>query len=470
MTLVIIAISLLGYLLIATSHLTNVNKAAVAMFMGTVGWVLYICYGTDFVMSQHPQEYSLYLGTITDTNDSVKYFIYDNIFLKYVGKAAGVVMFLLATMTIVEILNNNGCFDFISQWIRSRDSKRLLWTITCATFFISANLDNLTTTTMMLVIMRNIVKSRRQRMTIGCAIVLAACAGGCFTVIGDPAGLVLWGEGAVTATNFSAYLALPALVAWIIPTLLMSRELPVKLDVEWPTMPYRGDDTNLNRWQRVVMFIVGIGGLWFIPTFHNMTKLSPFLGALCVLSILWIVNEIFNRKLFNSDQTILKRFPRVLQYGSIQQMLFVMGILLSMGVLKEIGLWNNVSAWLDNNIRNVWVIGIASGIISGLVDSFTIAMSNISLFPVVDASQLSMVNDGGYIANFVQNGAYWKVTAFSTAMGGCLLGFSNMSSLALLKMERMHIGWYFKNCTPKILIGWLLGIAVLWTEIYVIDY
>lgn len=470
MTLVIIAISLLGYLLIATSHLTNVNKAAVAMFMGTVGWVLYICYGTDFVMSQHPQEYSLYLGTITDTNDSVKYFIYDNIFLKYVGKAAGVVMFLLATMTIVEILNNNGCFDFISQWIRSRDSKRLLWTITCATFFISANLDNLTTTTMMLVIMRNIVKSRRQRMTIGCAIVLAACAGGCFTVIGDPAGLVLWGEGAVTATNFSAYLALPALVAWIIPTLLMSRELPEKLDVEWPTMPYRGDDTNLNRWQRVVMFIVGIGGLWFIPTFHNMTKLSPFLGALCVLSILWIVNELFNRKLFNSDQTILKRFPRVLQYGSIQQMLFVMGILLSMGVLKEIGLWNNVSAWLDNNIRNVWIIGIASGITSGLVDSFTIAMSNISLFPVVDASQLSMVNDGGYIANFVQNGAYWKVTAFSTAMGGCLLGFSNMSSLALLKMERMHIGWYFKNCTPKILIGWLLGIAVLWTEIYIIDY
>lgn len=202
MTLIIVLLLITSYLLIATGHLTGVNKAAIAMFLGTAGWVVYVCYGTDFVMQQHPQDYLKYLAGAQPTSDLVKYFIYDNIFLKYVGKAAAIVMFLLATMSIIELLNNNGCFDFITEWIRTRNSKRLLWTITIATYIISANLDNLTTTTMMLVIMHNIVQSGRQRMLIGSAIVLAANCGGCFTVIGDPTGLILWGDGACDCHSF----------------------------------------------------------------------------------------------------------------------------------------------------------------------------------------------------------------------------------------------------------------------------
>ena len=181
-------------------------------------------------------------------------------------------------MSIVELLSNNGCFDFIIEWIRTRNSKRLLWTITFATFVLSANLDNLTTTTMMLLIMHNILQNSRQRMYVGSAIVIAANCGGCFTVIGDPTGLILWGDSAITASHFSGYLGIPALLAWIVPTILINRELPDRLDTAWSPSPYRGDDTRLNRWQRVVMLIVGIGGLWFIPTFHNITKLAPFLG------------------------------------------------------------------------------------------------------------------------------------------------------------------------------------------------
>ena len=214
MTSIVVILLLLGYVLIATGHLTGVNKAAIAMFIGTVGWVIYICYGTDYVMSLHPQDYEDFLGGADPSSDAVKLYIYDNVFLYYVGRAASIVMFLLSTMTIVEILNNNGCFDFVTKWIRTRNSKRLLWTITFATFILSANLDNLTTATTMLVIMRSIVQNRRQRMLIGAAIVIAANCGGCFTVIGDPTGLILWGDGAVTATNFSSYMALPAIVAW----------------------------------------------------------------------------------------------------------------------------------------------------------------------------------------------------------------------------------------------------------------
>ena len=224
MTLIIVTMLILSLVLIATGHLTGVNKAAIAMFLGTVGWVVYVCWGADFVMDRHPVEYLEWLAGREATSETVKYFIYNNVFLKYVGKAAAIVMFLLATMSIVELLNNNGCFDFIKEWIRTRNSKRLLWTITLATFILSANLDNLTTTMTMLVIMHSILQNSRQRMYVGSAIVLAANCGGCFTVIGDPTGLILWGDGAVTASHFSAYLALPAILAWVVPTIMINRE------------------------------------------------------------------------------------------------------------------------------------------------------------------------------------------------------------------------------------------------------
>ena len=464
MTLLIVLLLVLGYILIATGHLTGVNKAAIAMFIGTVGWVVYVCWGSDFVLSQHPRDYAEFLAGGSPSSSAVKDFIFDNIFLKYVGQAANIVMFLLATMTIVEILNNNGCFDFIIEWIRTRNSKRLLWTITVATFILSANLDNLTTTTMMLVIMHQIVRSRRQRMLIGAAVVLAANSGGCFTVIGDPTGLILWGDGAVTATSFSAALALPAIVAWVLPTILINRQLPDRLDTEWTAPPYRGDDTRLNRWQRMVMLFVGIGGLWFIPTFHNITKLSPFLGALCVLSVLWVVNEAFNRKLLDSDQMAQRRIPRALQYGAIQQMLFVMGIMLAMGVMMETGVIGDISSWIDYNIHNVWVVGIISGLLSGLVDTFTVAMTNISLYPVVDSAQIGQWVDSEYMSHFTLNGLYWQVVAYCTAIGGCLLSVGSTSGLALMRMEHVHLGWYLKTLTPKVLIGFFAGLVVLYLE------
>ena len=460
MTLIIILLLLLGYVVIATGHVTGVNKAAIAMFIGTVGWVVYICWGSDFVMAEHAEDYKEFLSGASPTSEAVKYYIYDNIFLYYVGRAASIVMFLLATMSIIDILNSNGCFDFISKWIRTRNSKRLLWTITIATFIISANLDNLTTATMMLVIMHSIVQNRRQRMLIGCAIVIAANCGGCFTVIGDPTGLLLWGDGAVTATDFSSYMALPAVLAWVVPTILINRELPDRLDTQWSPMPYRGDDTNLSPWQRILMLFVGIGGLWFTPTFHSITKLSPFLGALCVLSVLWVVNEIMNRKVMNADQMMRNIFPRALQYGSIQQILFIMGIMLGMGVVTETGVFNDVSAWINDNVHSVWIVGAVSGLLSAIVVSFTIAISDISLYPVVRGAL-----PGDYMGNFIANGAYWKIIAYATAVGGCLLSVGSVSGLALMKMEHIRLGWYLKNMSLKVLAGWLIGFAILWLEI-----
>jgi len=308
--------------------------------------------------------------------------------------------------------------------------------------------------------MHSIVQNRRQRMLIGAAIVIAANCGGCLTVIGDPTTLVLWGDEAITATNYSMHLALPAILAWIVPTILINRELPERLDTQWAPMPFRGDDTNLLPWQRVVMLFVGIGGLWFIPTFHTITKLSPFLGALCVLSILWVVNEVMNRKLMSADQMMQRSIPRSVQYGTLQQILFIMGIMLAMGVVTETGVFGDVADWIDDNIQSVWVLGIVSGFLSGVVDSFTIAMSDISLYPIADAAM-----NGSYEANFVTNGAYWKIIAYCTAVGGCLLSVGSVSGLALMKMEHMRVGWYIKNLTFKVMAGFAVGLIALWLEL-----
>lgn len=459
MTLVIVTILLIGYFLIATEKYTNVNKAAVAIFVGTFGWILYICYGTDYVMSQHAREYMLFLDGAQSSSVLVKQFIAQNIFLKYVAKASEIVLFLLATMTIVEILQNNGCFDFISQLLRTRSSKKMLWILSVVTFLISANLDNLTTTVMMLTIMHGIVSRQKQRMIFGCAIALSANCGGALTVIGAPTGLLLWNIGAVTATDFSMSLALPCLIAWIVPVWWMGRSLPARIETEWVTLPYRGDDTRLKVWQRVLMLFVGIGGLWFIPTFHNITKLSPFLGALCVLAVLWIVNELVNRKLMNADQMILRRTPRVLQYGVIQMILLVLGIMLAVGVVKETGATTVLAQAIDEHVGNLFAVGMMTQTVSMVLDNFTTAMSMISLHD----SLLSAVADmGAGNAQYMQNGAYWKIVAFAAGVGGNALCIGSLSGLALMKMERMRLLWYFRIVGWKALACSTLGLLVLY--------
>lgn len=461
MTLVILSILILACVLIATENVTKVNRAAVAIFAGTVGWVLYICFGMDFVTNEHSADYCHYLDltNLESTSTNVKYFISRHIFLPQVGRAAEIVLFLLATMTIVDILNNNGCFDFVRQLLRTRSSRKMLWTLAIVTFIISINLDNLTTTVMMLTIMHGIIPSRRQRMIFGSSILLAANCGGALTVIGNPEGLVLWNSGAVTATIFSLSLLLPCLAAWLIPTAMMQRMLPDRVETEWIAMPFRGDDTRLNVWQRLLMLLVGIGGLWFIPTFHNITKLSPFLGALCVLSILWIVNEIFNRKLMNMDAMVERRTPLVLQYGVIQMMLFVMGMMLAVGVVKETGAFGDLTAWLgvSDEHPGVWLHGIVAGVLSTVLDNFATAMNFFSLHDVVGLGDPQSALDSVYQTN----GVYWQVIAYCVMAGGNVLGIGTISGLALMKMEHMHMGWYFRNIGWKALVGGVLGLAIL---------
>ena len=443
-TFVIVGILLLAYLLIATENVTNVNRAAVVIFACTLGWVLYIGYGSDFVMNQHSQEYFTFLQGSATSSVRVKEFIANQLLLKYVGRASEIVLFLLAAHTIVEILDNNECFEFIRQMLRTRSSQKMLWLLGIVTLVISANLDNLTTTVMMLVIMRKLVPNRRQRLIYGSAIVVAANCGGAMTVIGSPAGLLLWNKGLLTASDFFLMMFIPCLLAWGIPTWWMGRELPSHVEADLGMLAYRGDDSRLQVWQRVLMLCLGIGGLWFVPTFHNITKLSPFLGALCVLGLLWVVNEIFNHKLMDMDSMSDRRVPKSLYYGGNQLIFYVLGMLLLLGVVVETGAVGDVWNFLQANAVPEWLLAVTAGVVSSVLDNFATAASFFALNPSTEI-----------------NAPYWAMISYMSAVGGNVLIIGSIAGIALMRTEKIHIGWYFMHVGWKAMVGAAVGFGVL---------
>lgn len=453
--LILVAILVACYVFVATERLTNINKAAVAIFAGTLGWVLYISFGADFVNSQHAEGYALFLNGVEPSSVEVKNYIMQTIFLPMVGRCAEIVLFLLATMTIVEILHNNGCFDFLTVWLRTRNSRVLLWKLAAFSFLLSANLDNITATVMMLMVMNSILPRSKDRIIYGSVVVLAVNFGGVLTVIGDPTTLVLWNRGAITATSYTLSMIVPCLVACALPTYLIGRGLNETVELDRPTMPYRGDDTNLKVWQRLIMLIVGIGGLWLIPTFHNVTKLSPFLGAFCVLSILWVVNEVFNRNIMSTDRRITRSIPQQLQYSIIQLMLYVMGIMLAVGVVEEVGAFRWVADQIGVYVDNVWALGIVSGIISVVLDNFATSLTMFSMYDVA-ASATDAVSP------FAQNGLYWRMISYCTAVGSSILACASVAGVVYLQTQRVSVAWFFRHVGIKVILSGLIGFILMW--------
>ncbi len=461
MTIVIAIVLLLGYCAIATEHITNINKAAVAMFLGVIVWTLYMVAGKQYVEMMYAKEYADFLAGHASNITSLKKFIANYVFIGHVADICQIVLYLLATMSIVDLLNTNGCFDFISEWIRTRNSRRLLWMVAFITYVMSANLDNLTTALMMFVIMRQLLPDSRFRMYYGAVIVIAVNAGGCLTVIGDVSTLMLWVKGAVTPSNFSGAMFGPSIVSLIIPTYLISRKLPEQIPIDTKRIRYRGDDTTLTRWQRILMLFVGIGGLWFIPTFHNLTKLPPFVGALCVLALFGVVNELCNRRLIRSEQPFFRPTPRFMQTESIQTILFVIGVCMAISAIQETGALHAAALWCDRYLHNIYLYSLILGGISAFLDNVTLVLTSISMYDVVEVPEkISAMADISYFQSFALNGQYWQLVAYSGGVGGSLLSIGSMAGYALMKGENVSIWWYLRHITGKVLLGWLAGLGV----------
>lgn len=461
MTIAILCLILFSYVLIAYEHITHINKATIALFAAVVGWVLFMCTGTEFVQRMHGEEFSAYVDGAPLTALLTKQFIATNVFSHYAVTFCSIVLYLLATMNIVSVLQTNECFDFITDWARWRSSRRITWTLVGFTLLISANLDNLTTTVLMLMIMRKIVSQTRWRMWIGSAIVIAANCGGAFSVIGDITSLVVWGKEAVTPTNFTAALVLPSLVATAIPTALITMSMPEHIDLIRPTTRYRGDGHKLPVWQRVTLLVVGLGGLWFIPTFHRITLLPPFLGALCVLGVLWVLHELMNHHRIHSDQPVDTLESQRFQFASLQTIMYFVGVFMCVALLIETGVMHSISTWCDEWIHNIYIMSIAMGAISAVLDNIALVLTSINIYPVADSvAALSPSLDPVYAESFLENGQYWHLVIYSGCIGGCLLPIGNLCGYALMKAEDVSIAWYTRHIMPKVLIGWLAGLGV----------
>ncbi len=446
----ILCVFFLALLLIATEQGHRMNKAAVAMFAGTVCWLLYIMWGTDFVTAQHALEYGVFLDGGRSSSWNVKEFVAGTVFLRYTLEAANVALFLLATASIVEVLNNNGCFDFIHELLYTKYPKRFLWGVACVTFLLSANLDNLTTVCLMLAIIRTLVAQEKLRWVFGAVVVVAANCGGACTVIGDTTSLALWTTGLVTPTNYSFSLMASAVVAMLTVIGLIHLRLPHTMELVRALPPYRGDDTILNRWQRGLMLLVGIGGLWFVPTFHRLTHMPAFLGALCVLSVLWIVDELCNRHLLR-DMMVRKRAPMALQYQNIQNMLFFIGMTLAVGAVNESGMLPAFCRWTTEHVPNIYVTGVASGLASAFVGNVPMMLGNMATF----------AHESG-IQEFAPDGTFWPLLSYCTAVGGSLLAAGTMGGFALWRLEEIRPGWYVRHILPKVSLGFVAGLLVFW--------
>ena len=453
MTLIIVAVLAVGYVLMATEQTNHISRAAVAMICGVVAWLLYMLRGGTFLQLMHADDYNAFLAGDESSAHAVKEFVANHIVGGYITEACSVILFLIATNTIVEVLNNNGVFDPIAEWIRTRNSKKFLWVLTGLTFLISANIDNLTTVVLMLTIMNQIVRSHAQKVVYACAIMMAANLGGSVTVIGDMTSLVLWVRGVVTPSSFFLGLILPALCAMAVFNLCTSTLLHGKVEIHSFLDRYQGDDSPLAPWAKTLLLVVGIVGIWAIPTFHAETQLPPFLGALCVLALVWVVDGILNLERNGMDIVVRRNYVRDSEFISMKTILYFLVVSLGVGALKETGAINYISDLMTTYIGNEYIYASVLGLLSSVVDNVPLMLIGLNSF------DLDTVNAA---SAFALNGSYWQLLSLCSALGGSLLMIGSLGGQQAMETENVRMIWYIRHFLWRVFVAWAVALAVFW--------
>ena len=454
MTLIIVAVVLFGFILMTTEQAHHINRATIAMVSGVAAWVIYMVNGGQFVQLMHQSDYASFMSSGMSSSDSIKYFISEHVITRYIIEACSVILFLIATNTIVEVLHNNGVFDSLMSWLRMRGSRKFLWTISILTFVISANVDNLTTVVLMMSFVANIVRNHYQRVIYASAIIVSACMGGCFTAIGDMTSVMLWVRGLITPSAYAAGLFLPAIAVLCTFNLLIGSMLHGRVEIYSVLTRYDGNDSSWAAWQKVVLLVLGIAGLWFIPSFHFITKLPPFIGSLSVLALIWAVEGIFNLEKNGNVLLVQRHYFRNAEFISIRIILYFLGITLGVGALAECGALDFVGRWLESNINNVYIYGVAVGLLSSILDNVPLMMSCMNMFPLDTVPEST--------SEFVQNGIYWQLLSFCCACGGTLLFVGTLAGQAVLEVEKIRFRWYIRNFLWRALAAWAVGLGVFW--------
>lgn len=425
---VIVGAFILGYFFIAIESVTKINKAAIAVLMCVVCWTLLALGCEELALP------GFELGESIEKN---------------LGEAGTTLFFLMGAMTIVEVVDQHGGFNWVKGALKSRTKSSLLWKIAFMTAILSAVLDNLTTSIVMIMILRKLVQDKSDRIWYAATVILAANAGGAFSPIGDVTTIMLWNGKMITAAGVIQEIIVPSFIAFIVPTAViqfrLKGELPEFVD------KYAREETTLSRFQRILIFVLGVGGLCCVPVFHTLTELPAFMGILGVLGILWIVTELAYRRRPEHDP-MARRVSKLLSRIDITTIMFFLGILMAVATLSEIGVLKQMGQWLADNIGNDYLVTGAIGVLSAIVDNVPLVAASMKMYVVDSAPNLAV------------DGVFWQLLAYCAGVGGSMLIIGSAAGVVVMGLEHITFGWYLKNVSWIALVGYLAGIACYWVE------
>ena len=435
LTLAIVIVFVAGYICIATESLLKINKAAIALLMCVFCWTLLMMAPGSFYPAVAPD------GLIAHISEVIEH---------HLGDAAGTLFFLMGAMTIVEIVDSNGGFNFVRDALKTRSKRKLLWRVAFMTFFLSAILDNLTTSIVMIMVLRKLVQSRGDRLIYAALIVISANSGGAFSPIGDVTTIMLWIKGVITTQGVLTEIFVPSLISMVIPAFILQYSLSGKFDKS-QNLP-AADVSQFTKTQRTIIFWLGVGGLIFVPIFKTITHLPPFMGILLVLGMLWTVTEIFHHNT-SEDDTMAKRVSDLLSRIDLSTIMFFLGILMAVAVLQEIGVLTALGEGLNETFNgNHYLVTGIIGVLSSIVDNVPLVAGCMGMYPVQPTGDMAV------------DGIFWQLLAYCAGVGGSMLIIGSAAGVVVMGLEKITFGWYMKKITWIAFVGYLAGILCYWLE------
>ena len=414
MYLFIILVFVVGYAAIALEHPLNINKTATALLTGVLCWAVYILSSAN--------------------KDLVSEQLYEHL-----GGISGILFFLLGAMTIVEIIDAHDGFNVITRKIKTKNKRTLLWVISILTFFLSSVLDNLTTTIVMVSLLRKIITDKPTRLFFIGMVVIAANAGGAWTPIGDVTTTMLWIGGQITTLNIMARLILPSLLCIIVPLIFLS--FKVKGTIEEPLPDQTKQQSTISRFEQNLILWLGIGALVFVPVFKTITHLPPFMGILFGVGILWLVTEILHRDKHPSEKDAFS-VVSALQKADVPSVLFFLGILVAISALESTHILANLATYMDKTIGNLDVIVISIGLLSSVIDNVPLVAATMGMYDM---------------QTFPTDHYFWIFIAYCAGTGGSCLIIGSAAGVAAMGMEKIDFVWYLKKITLLALLGYFAG-------------
>lgn len=454
LSIAIIVVFIVGYLFIALESVTKVNKAAIALLMFVTVWTLYMVDPGYFVNLMHPnfmEILKLEHPELGGHVDPILTYVTD-VIQNHLGDTGTTLFFLMGAMTIVEVVDQNGGFDWVRRVMHTKSKRVLLWRIAFMTFFLSAILDNMTTSIVMIMILRKLVPNHKDRIIYAALVIIAANSGGAFSPIGDVTTIMLWNKGLITALGVISEILIPSIVSMVIPAIILQFGLKGELEtVSAEEIAANSEEQELSEAQRKVVFWVGVGGLVFVPIFKSTTHLPPFVGILLVLSLVWIVTEVFYASLKKQKNTRKKRVVNLIRNIDMSTILFFLGILMAVSCLAEIGALTALGKGLNVafNGNHFAVTGII-GVLSSIIDNVPLVAGCMGMYPVAPTG------------DFAVDGIFWQLLAYCAGVGGSMLIIGSAAGVVVMGLEKITFGWYMKHVSWIAFAGYLAGILCYW--------